>query len=528
MGPAPPPPDDGQFPLVDQVLNAAREALAAVPTIVWAAAAGTATLFVLWTIVRAARRTAIPFADVLTYLAAGIATGVSAQGMWTFFDKAFDLPVLLQGALFAFIEIGMLASAVRARRNVRDSAELAKTDPLIRPSAGIDGTAVWALTTLTAVLSSLEASSWPEFLFRLVAPFVAAWLWERGMAIERQQISGLKAINWRLTPERILVRLGLAEARDRSASEVDAHRRLTRVALAAKRARALYDAGAKPKKQAAALARLDKALDRAVEYTDLARNPRTRAAMLDQITTLYGARGLLSLPAAGPWEHDDHPAILGLDRRSDAAELAAALDRNTAARAEVYPRPVATTAPSATAPRPDGDHPATGHDLSATPSTAPGGTARAGSEGRPWATVLVPWSRPQPRPVADDDDDRQPVAEPVAELVADGAVVATESRPVADRRRPDEQDKRRAIRLWVSRAKKGNIGSKRDLADWTGFSETWALGCIQEARQIMIDGGWTFDDRGTPAPPRPVADPVATTPAVNGSHATTPAGGEDR
>src|SRR5690606_18567180 len=119
------------------------------------------------------------------------------------------------------------------------------TDLLVRPSAGIDGTAVWVLTCLTAILSSLEAESPPEFIFRLAAPLVAAWLWERGMAIERQRITGRARINWRFTPERVMVRLGLAEANDRTASEVDAHRRLTRVALAAKHARALREAGAK-------------------------------------------------------------------------------------------------------------------------------------------------------------------------------------------------------------------------------------------------------------------------------------------
>jgi hypothetical protein len=115
----------------------------------------------------------------------------------------------------------------------------------------------------------------------------------------------------------------------------------------------------------------------------------------------------------------------------------------------------------------------------------------------------------------DHDDDRLPVAEAVAETVANGAsngeVVATGRGPVADRKRPDEQDKRRAIRFYIGRAKKLNPPSKRVLAEWTGFSETWALGCIQEGQQQMTEQGWTFDDRGTPTPPPEVAEPVATT-----------------
>jgi hypothetical protein len=503
---------------LDQIKTLLGDAIASVPDIVWAATAGVTVLFLLWQAKRAITRAATPGADLLTYLAAAIATGVSMQGMWHFFEVVFpDLPVPLRVALFAFIEIGMLASAVRARRNMRDSAERAKTDPAIRPSAGIDGTAVWVLTGLTAALSSLEAASAPEFIFRLAAPLVAAWLWERGMAIERQRITGRTRINWRLTPERALVRLGLAEANDRTASEVDAHRRITKVALAAKRARALREVGASPRKRARSLAKLDRALERAVEHTKLSRDQVTQAALLDQLSTLYGAPRLLDLPGQAPWEHLDHPAVTGLIRDSEAVILAAALDRNTALRGEVYPRPVAIGDRSAATS-------ATGRDVETPDVLVADDALPISDEGRSWLAALVPWSRPEPRPVADEVRDHHPVADVVAEPVAvdtsDEGVVATDPRPVADQKRPDEQDRRRAIRFYTDRAKKLNPPSKRTLAEWTGFSETWALGCIQDARQRMVAQGWTFDDKGTPTPPRPVAKPVATTPSiktVNGS-----------
>jgi hypothetical protein len=493
---------------LDQIKTLIGDAIAGVPDNVWAAIAGVVALFLLWQAKRAITRAATPGADLLTYLAAGIATGVSMQGMWHFFSVVFpDLPVPLRIALFAFIEIGMLASAVRARRNMRDSADRAKNDPLVRPSAGIDGTAVWVLTGLTAVLSSLEAASPPEFIFRLAAPLVAAWLWERGMAIERQRITGRSRINWRVTPERILVRLGVAEANDRTASEVDAHRRITKVALAAKRARALRDADAKPKKVTRALTRLDRALERAVEHTRLGHDRATQSAMLDQLSALYGAPRLLDLAGQAPWEHLDHPAVTGLIRDSEAVILAAALDRNTALRGEMYPIPVATGRDADTPPA---------QIVREAPSTSDGG--------RSWLTTLAPWTRPEPRPVTDEVRDLQPVAEAVADPVAEDApamgAVATDPRPVADREKPSEQDRRRAIRFWIGRAKKLNPPSKRMLAEWTGWSETWALGCIQEARQQMTAEGWTFDDKGAPTPPRPVAEPVATTPAstsVNGT-----------
>ncbi|MFC7721562.1 hypothetical protein [Nonomuraea recticatena] len=173
-----------------------------------------------------------PIEDILTIVAASIATGVSAQGMWRFSGDVLGLDGPLRLLLFAFIEVAIVTSAVRARRNMRENF-----------SAGIDGIAVWALTCLTAVLSSMDARSLAEAIFRLAAPLVAAWLWERGMAIERHRIRGTGRINWRFTPERVLVRMGLAEVSDRTASEVDAHRRLTRVALAAKKARSLREQG---------------------------------------------------------------------------------------------------------------------------------------------------------------------------------------------------------------------------------------------------------------------------------------------
>jgi hypothetical protein len=120
-----------------------------------------------------------PIEDVLTIVAASIATGVSAQGMWRFSGDVLGLDGPLRLLLFAFIEVAIITSAVRARRNMRENF-----------SAGIDGIAVWALTCLTAVLSSMDARSLPEAMFRLAAPLVAAWLWERGMAIERHRIRG--------------------------------------------------------------------------------------------------------------------------------------------------------------------------------------------------------------------------------------------------------------------------------------------------------------------------------------------------
>jgi hypothetical protein len=235
-----------------------------------------------------------PVEDVLTIVAASIATGVSAQGMWRFSGDVLGLNGPLRFLLFAFIEVAIITSAVRARRNMRENF-----------SAGIDGIAVWALTCLTAVLSSMDARSLPEAVFRLAAPLVAAWLWERGMAIERHRIRGTGRINWRLTPEKLMVRIGIAEVSDRTASEVDAHRRLTRVALAAKRAKALREGGASNRKMRGALAKLDKAMDQAVEHTGLAVDQKRQEALLAQIAALYNTSALIDADPRVPWEPED-------------------------------------------------------------------------------------------------------------------------------------------------------------------------------------------------------------------------------
>jgi hypothetical protein len=301
------------------------ELAAQVPQFVWVTIIATATVTLI--LLRPAKRAlkaiagrvakaSRPGEDILTIVAASIATGVSAQGMWRFSGDVLGFDGPLQLLLFAFIEVAVVTSAVRARRNMRENH-----------SAGIDGAAVWALTSLSAVLSSMDARSLAEAVFRLAAPLVAAWLWERGMAIERHRLTGRSRIKWRLTPERAMVRLGLAEVSDRTASDVDAHRRLTRVALATKNVRQLRQSGASESKLRRALGKRDRALDQAVEHTDLARDTTKQTALLDLVTTLGGADSLSDLleTAAAPWAHLDHPAVTGAARHSDATILAAAM-----------------------------------------------------------------------------------------------------------------------------------------------------------------------------------------------------------
>lgn len=271
---------------------------------------------------RGTKRQPLEPEDILTWVMAGIATAVSASGMWKFAGDVLKLEGFWRVLFFAFIEGAIVISALRARRSMRENY-----------TAGLDGIAVWALAGLTAVLASLDTKQFGEVVFRLAAPLVAAWLWERGMRLERRKLRGLSGINWRLTPARILVRLGLAEATDRTASEVDAHRRITRVALAAKKLHQLRAADASERKIRKAAELLDKRMDQAVEHTGLARDDRMKWSLLDQISTLGGVDQLSSLleTAQGPWMETDHPLVTGRAKHHEAAQLADAMKEWAAA-----------------------------------------------------------------------------------------------------------------------------------------------------------------------------------------------------
>jgi hypothetical protein len=249
--------------------------------------------------------------NLLTRVTAAIATGVAAQGMWAFFDT-LHIPVWLRVLFFAFLELMVVASAIRARSSMRDGH-----------GTGVDGVAMWVLTCLSATLSATHAGSVGEVLFRLAAPLVAAWGWERSMALERRRRTGRKGINWRLTPERVFIRLGLADPSDRSASEVDTVRRLLRLAIAAKRART-----AGWPRRWWTLRRLDRAMEGAVEYGGLGTDPDSRDMLMSTLGALVNASDLLQLRPPAPWD-DQTPALAVPPEVSGLSERLPELKRGT-------------------------------------------------------------------------------------------------------------------------------------------------------------------------------------------------------
>jgi len=306
----------------DLALISAHPAVAAV-----CAAVALAAVFMAW---RAGRHLAAAAGrvlrgrqaeDVLTVVAAGMATAVAMTGMWRFFGAVLHFSGAERAAMFAFLELAVVTCAFRARRNMRAFG-----------SAGAEGIAVWVLSGLSAVFSSLDARSGAEAVFRLAPPLVAAWLWHRAMSLEHRKASG-RSVHWRLTTERVLVWLRLAEPSVRAAGDVDAHRRIARLARAAKRLRERRAAGARGWRQDRARRRLDAALEAAVEHAGLASDAARQDQMRDQIGALNAAGSLASLDTQAPWDRRRAEAAEIARIRQEAADLvrAAGQDRDQAA-----------------------------------------------------------------------------------------------------------------------------------------------------------------------------------------------------
>lgn len=227
----------------------------------------------------------------LTFLVAVIIAAICAQGMGRFFYDQLHFPIELVIVVGGVLELTAFTCALRARRNILDE-KVGK--------AGVDGIAVWVVTALSGGFSAMDAGKPQVAVFRLVMPLLAAWLWERGMSIERRRVRGGSTIHWRVTPERVLVWLRIAEPSGRTASEVDAHRRLTRVAKAAAAVKA-HRAANHSKREAWAQARLDRAMRSAVAHAGLAADPARQRLLLAQLGAMYNADALANLTPDAPW-----------------------------------------------------------------------------------------------------------------------------------------------------------------------------------------------------------------------------------
>ncbi|MFG2447560.1 hypothetical protein ACGFQG_32240 [Nocardia fluminea] len=279
--------------------------------------------------VRAQRERAV------TLFTAGIASVVAAQGMYVMFSESLGMAPWLTFICFAFIELMVIASAMRAR-----------TSQLTTGSAGVDGIAMWVLTILSGVLAASHATSDLGLLIlRLAAPLVAAWGWERSMALERRQLRGEeKTINWRLSPQRLLVRWGLADPTDRSTAEVAVERRLADLARAAHAVRLVRETKGGGRAERRAQQQLYRAMDKAAEDGVVLgeENMRDRLAV-----HMEGRLSIATLPNYQPdidWadrttRRSTAPSLNPINpaARAEFAELTGDLEREFAARTAALP-----------------------------------------------------------------------------------------------------------------------------------------------------------------------------------------------
>jgi hypothetical protein len=258
----------------------------------------------------------------MTFLGAAVATGVVATGMWRFFgDKLHIQNPAVRVALFAFFEIAMLASALRSRRFRIARAKKAPSDQGERRDVDVDGIAVWVLALLSGSFAATDQTSAAAAGLRLVAPLIAAWLWERGLAGELSHFTRAKTrrITNRLSVERVLVALRLAEPTGRGIGEVDKARRLARLARTAFH---LHMLGKRARiRRAWWTWRLRRQIEQANEHLSLATDPGVRAALRANLATLYQALTGTTPDAVkdlAPWSADSVRQVNGGQQRRPA------------------------------------------------------------------------------------------------------------------------------------------------------------------------------------------------------------------
>jgi len=168
--------------------------------------------------------------NALITLGTIIGTGVQATGMWKFFEKVLGLPVLWRVAMFPFLEILLLAVALRARRKARKGGAF----PFAQ--AGM----VVLLGFSSGLMSATDASSFKEAAFRIVVALVLVALWlvelwdlwkearEEASKAAGDKPKEAEAIRWRFNLREVGVRLGLATANDSTLADLDASRHMER------------------------------------------------------------------------------------------------------------------------------------------------------------------------------------------------------------------------------------------------------------------------------------------------------------
>lgn len=228
-----------------------------------------------------AARRARQHATVVASLAAVVPTLLAAQGMASVAMDVLGFTLVAAVALAGFLELALVSSAL-----------LARASALAGRPGGADAAAVWAVSAVSGLLAGTHefvgpevdgVRSWesdPSTLLaagvRVVAPLVAAWLWERVLTAARR------------------------EHADRTLVEVRRDRRLLAVARAALVVRRLEESGhAQGRRGRWARRRLDRAHVAALRAVPPGADLPTVLAAVGAVDLLPTATGLGRFPGSG-------------------------------------------------------------------------------------------------------------------------------------------------------------------------------------------------------------------------------------
>ena len=333
-------PDDGEAPAVGQTVTPAP-----VEPSKWDQFTGWAGTFagqhttaittaviaalVLFIVVALVRRRRLPSGvnmngntgrKTMVAVAASIASTFTIYSMWRVFEHQLHITNdLLRIALCGVFEIAMVSSALNSRAfrlkwAADEKAEQARREKVLAvdPSAtfvdekkpvDVDGIAVWVIAFLSGLWIVGDSTTPVAAGVGFVVPILAAWLWERLIAAELRTFTRAvkkRSIVLRISLERVLVALRLAEPSGRGVDEVERARRRTAFTVAAFRLHTRLADNARAWRVTIARWRLRRAGIAIMRQFGVAELTAARA----DVATLYGIENATSPDAVAgltPW-----------------------------------------------------------------------------------------------------------------------------------------------------------------------------------------------------------------------------------
>lgn len=190
----------------------------------------------------------------LVFVAAGVGSGFTIYSMWRVFEHQLHISnPALRGVLCGVFEIAMLSSALNSRAfRIRHAAEQAdegkRRAEMLKGDANatfpaddrkpvdVDGIVAWIIGLLSGVFCALDATNPVERGIRFVLPLLVVWMWERAIASDLRTFTrgtNRRKIVLRVSLERVLVALRIADSTGRGVDDVDRARYRSAFTIAA-------------------------------------------------------------------------------------------------------------------------------------------------------------------------------------------------------------------------------------------------------------------------------------------------------